>query len=382
MVMKIAYVSTYDSLKVKNWSGLGYYISKTLERQCEKIYFIGPLKEKFGVLFKAKTIIHKLIFNKNYLRHREPFILKSYARQVSKALSSLDIDLVFSPGILPIVYLETRKPIVFWSDATFMSMLDFYPSFTNICGRSIKNGYLTEKFALEKCALAIYASEWAANSAIEYYGINKSKVKVVPFGANIDYYPTKKEVGNIINSRSQNKCKLLFIGIEWKRKGGEIAYRVVKKLNAKGIKAELRVVGCVPNLRNKDKDFIRCYGFLRKSNKEELAKLNRLISESHFLILPTQAEAYGLVLCEANAFGVPCIATDVGGIPTIIKNDLNGRIFVKDSKVDDYCEYIKSLIADYQRYKKMALSSYDEYTSRLNWQVAGKSVRELLNDIK
>ena len=29
--MNIAFVSTYDARNIRNWSGLGYYISKSLE---------------------------------------------------------------------------------------------------------------------------------------------------------------------------------------------------------------------------------------------------------------------------------------------------------------------------------------------------------------
>jgi len=39
----------------------------------------------------------------------------------------------------------------------------------------------------------------------------------------------------------------------------------------------------------------------------------------------------GLVLCEDCEFAVPCLATDVGGIPDVVKNGINGRTFGLES---------------------------------------------------
>jgi glycosyltransferase involved in cell wall biosynthesis len=87
-----------------------------------------------------------------------------------------------------------------------------------------------------------------------------------------------------------------------------------------------------------------------------------------------------MVFPEACSFGVPCIATDVGGIPSIIKDGFNGKTFSKDAEIADYCTYISNLFSDYAQYKNLALSSFNEYQSRLNWSVAGQTVRKLIMD--
>jgi len=43
------------------------------------------------------------------------------------------------------------------------------------------------------------------------------------------------------------------------------------------------------------------------------------------------AETMGRVLCEANAAGVPVMAADSGGIPSVIQNGVNGLLFTPDS---------------------------------------------------
>lgn len=212
--MKIAYVTTYDAMDIRNWSGIGYYKAQALKNQSISLEYIGPLREKYSLLFKGKQYLYNRLLNKRYLRDREPLILKDYAHQVSRKLSGINIDIVFSPGTIPIAYLECDQPIVFWTDATFAGMIDFYPNWSNLCKETIKNGNAMERSALNRCRLAIYSSEWAAQTAVDYYEIDRSKVKVVPHGANIECNRSFDDIRKIVNARPSNKCKLLFLGVD------------------------------------------------------------------------------------------------------------------------------------------------------------------------
>ncbi len=379
--MKIAYVSTYDAMDVRQFSGLGYYIAQALEMQSIPLEYICPLKERYSLLFKSKVYLYKQLLNKRYLRDREPFILKEYSKQVAKKLSQINTDLVFSPGTIPISYLECDRPMAFWTDSNFAGMIDFYPKFSNLCQETIKNGNAMEEAALQKCKLAIYSSEWAAKTAIENYNVDKSKIKVVPFGANIESNKNVDDIKSMIESRPTNVCKLLFLGADWFRKGGNVALEVARELNKSGLKTELTIVGCQPVTDELLPFFIKPLGFISKLTKEGKKQLEKVISESHFLILPTTADCSPHVLAEANSFGVPCITTNVGGIPTIVKADVNGKLFEKNSEPTEYCKYILQMFAKYSEYKKLAFSSFNEYQLRLNWSVAGQTVKKLLMDI-
>jgi len=378
--MKIAYVTTYESNNINNWSGVGYHIARAFERQSINIKYICPLKEANSLFFKSKQYLYLKIFNKKFLRDREPFVLKSYAKQVASKLSSLDIDYIFSPGTIPISYLEHEKPIAFWTDATFAGMINFYPNFTNLCKETIYKGNTMEKIALERCRVAIYSSEWAAQTAINNYKINPEKIHVVPFGANIECNRSVDDIKDIVSSRPTNVCKLLFVGVNWVRKDGNIALDIAKCLNKSGIKTELHIVGCKPIINESLPKYVELHGFLDKSLKEGINKLNRLFAESHFLILPSVAETFGTVICEASSYGVPSITTNVGGITTAVKDGFNGKTFSKDTSIEEYCTYISNLWSNYSKYKKVALSSFNEYQSRLNWTIAGKSVKKILED--
>lgn len=384
--MQIAYVTTFNAETLSspsNWAGTGYYIPESLKDQSMSLQYIGSLKEKLPLqaICKIKRHYHGFFTRNKYLKTLDPLILKNYSSQVHQKLSKSKVDLVFSATVTPISYLDCQQPIVFWADATFKNLLDFYPQFTHLCKESIQHGHKMERLALQKSRLAIYSSEWAAQTAIDYYGIEPAKVRVVPFGANIEGHKTIEEVQALVNSRPQDKCRLLFLGVDWFRKGGDVALEVTKKLNHMGLKTELTIVGCQPVLEEPLPSFVKSLGFISKSTFSGREKISQLIADSHFLILPSIADCTPIVFCEANSLGVPCLARKVGGIPTIIKADVNGNLFDKDAASSEYCDYIYSFFTNYSNYRKLALSSYQEYQSRLNWSVAGKTVKNLLMDV-
>jgi glycosyltransferase involved in cell wall biosynthesis len=318
------------------------------------------------------------ITGRRYQAIREPRLLKDYARQISERLPQ-DIDCIFAPSSMPIAYLESKIPVFFYTDATFDEMIDYYPAYVNLCSETLKNGFLAEKKALENVKLAFYASDWAKESAIKHYDIKPDKIKTVPFGANIFKELSETTIQENIAARSTTACNLLFIGVDFIRKGGNLAFELAEKLNQNGIKTTLHIIG-IPDLPTKYlKDFVKSYGYVNKSQSEGKAIFDKLFRESHFLIVPSEAEAYGLVYCEANAHGIPAIGTITGGIPTIIKNDINGWIFDKEEFIENTNNKIKSTIETPDLYKKLAKTSFDEYKNRLNWSVSGK---KLINFIK
>ena len=138
------------------------------------------------------------------------------------------------------------------------------------------------------------------------------------------------------------------------------------------------MVGCTPPV--KVPQFVKVHGFISKSDSRGVTALNELYAESHFLVLPSRADACGVVFAEASSFGLPSISRDVGGISTAIKNGLNGRVFSIDADVSEYCSYISDLMLNPKRYRDLALSAFGEYQSRLNWQVAGTAVKKLLEE--
>ena len=121
-------------------------------------------------------------------------------------------------------------------------------------------------------------------------------------------------------------------------------------------------------------------GFIDKSTAAGEAQFAELFGGSHFLLHPARAEASAVVLCEAGAFGVPVISTRVGGTPTIIRDGVNGLLFAPDSPAD-MADAIASTFADRPRYERLCAGAIEQSQQRLNWRVAGQTVRNLLESL-
>jgi glycosyltransferase involved in cell wall biosynthesis len=354
------------------------------------MHFIGPLSHIRPVapLLLAKREFYRRLRGKSYHLKRDRLMVQDYSRQIARRLAKLDANIVFSPlspCSQPIAYLDCVQPIVIWTDTVWASVVDFYPEYGSklTCAETLRDAINNERAALTRASLAIYWSGWAAQSAIRYYGLDPVKVRVVAPGPAVDDKDALSldEVRQLVRARPRDRCRLLFVGVDWIRKGGEKALEVAKLLNASGLVTELVVVGCVPSMDGPLPEFVRLIGHLSRSSEEDAAKLNRLYQTSHFLIMPTRADCTPVVLLEANAFALPSIATNVGGIPEVVKDGINGMCFPLSSEAFEYCNFIAQLMSNYRKYEEVALSAFNEFQTRLNNRTAAAGVLRLMKEL-
>ena len=84
-------------------------------------------------------------------------------------------------------------------------------------------------------------------------------------------------------------------------------------------------------------DRVRFAGFMKS---EDVAKK---ISDSLAVCLPSKYESFGMVLAEAMAVGKPVIASNVGGIPHVVKDGING-LLSEPGNIGQLSEKIRFLI--------------------------------------
>ncbi|WP_259196883.1 glycosyltransferase family 4 protein [Salinibacter ruber] len=356
---------------------------KSFEKRGNSVKHVGPIQTSW----KAKTIKLgiRLINGVKYFTPPEfakfhPLYLDEMAAQVHKQASERGVDVLLSNDTTIMSHLSMELPTVLWRDATFEDLRRVYGK--QMSERCTEWAHAHERTAMRNADLNLFSSECSVETAIDFYDIPERKVFLVPFGANHDFMPDAERMErNIIRKRSRNICRLIFIGVDWKRKGGDKAVEVCRELNAKGISATLDVIGAEWSVDNDIKDRVEMHGFLDKSSKEELQKYRNLLQRSHFLIHPARAEAYGCVLPEACSFGVPCVASDVGGIPTTVKPGITGQTFPTSASAQEYAQYIFEVFTNRDRYVSLARNSINRFLERHNWTVAVEKVERLIEDV-
>jgi glycosyltransferase involved in cell wall biosynthesis len=148
-----------------------------------------------------------------------------------------------------------------------------------------------------------------------------------------------------------------------------------------GLNTELLIAGCLPPAGEMLPDCVRLLGFLKKSDASGVAKLVELYENSHWFILPTRTDCFGVVFCEASSFGLPSLAPRTGGIASAVTERVNGYLFDPATPAEDWADHVSAVVRDPSAYAKLCRSSYEEYRKRLNWVTSGQTVKRLLEEM-
>ena len=373
--IRIAFLSMRDPHDRRSWSGTTYFMVEALQKHCGDVVCVGPFENFSTKVGKIAQKALRITTGLNYLYTHTSGLSRRLGREASKALSEISCDVIFAPaGSTLLAHLETGVPIVYLSDATLRLVIDYYTDFRNCLRSHVRMAEQFETSAISRATELVYPSSWAAQSAVRDYGADPSKVHVIPFGANMEATPATRQS----SKRSiKSSCELLFVGVDWQRKGGEIAVETVQALQELGVAAKLTVIGCRPpsGRRYTNVDFIP---FINKNAPEGRARLESLYTEADFFLLPTRAECFGIALCEANAYGLPVLATRTGGVEEIVREGVNGFLFPLEARGDQYAARIKEVLGDAEGYQRLRVSSRDQFETRLNWDAWGKSMNTIL----
>lgn len=379
--MRIAYITDYDSSSRRHWSGSGFAIRETLKRNgCDIIPYTCRNTSFEESILKLRVRAFHRMDRQLYMSYHDPLRSRLRSRRIASWLRrQRAIDWVFSPGTLQTAFLKTRVPMASWSDATFHSLSETYPDYQPLSARGRRHGDLIEKAFMHRSRSIIFASDWAYQDALCYYGSDPESTHVVPFGANVESPDLKAPGKDQIRARMQ-KPRFLFVGVDWQRKGGDFTVSVVDALRRQGCPAQLLIVGTEPPSEVKALPWVESIGFIDKESVEGRARLDALFAEAFALLVPSVAECYGLVYCEACAFACPPMARDVGGISTIITHGVNGLLFEETAQVEDCAKRISRLLEEEAEYLSMCCRAWDSYEERLNWDSAGKAVHQILTE--
>jgi glycosyltransferase involved in cell wall biosynthesis len=380
--IKIAFLTIrrdpHDRRSWRSWSGTVYHIAQALQKDCGDVSYLSP-----ALPCRNEELIARIIRRSSWVLLKKKytcgfFLASSYAKAGAQWLASQFFDVIVAPdGTTEIAFLETNIPIVLVGDSTYGLLFDYYPAYLHLQQRSIYEMQTIQALALKKASAVVYSSAWAARSAIEDYGVDPAKVHVIPFGANLDMCPSREVA---LARRASQRCHLLFLAAGWARKGGDIAFETLLKLEELGIQAELTVCGAPPP-KAFAHERMRVIPFLDKNDERQRRELEKLLMAADFLLVPTRADCTPVVFCEANAFGLPVISTNTGGVPEVIRNGENGFLLPYDARGAAYAEVIARLYRDNQGYTGLVRASRAAFENRLNWDAWGVAVKPILAEL-
>jgi glycosyltransferase involved in cell wall biosynthesis len=380
--LRIGFVHRFDARSIRTWSGIFYFMCQALESHVGEVIYLGPDQS-----FRTRFVEHNLycftdrwrrLTGKLLMTDKNRVLSHQLARFFERRMREAPCDILFAPvAAAEIALIKTNLPIVYCSDITWTKILDYYPDESNVSRLARTEGFFIESLAVQKAAACVFPSDWAAKSCCDDFGSPRESTFTISFGANLNDPPTRTAA---LNRSLNGRINLLFIGVDWERKGGSIAFECLVNLLKKGVDASLTVCGCVPPQGYEHERF-RVIPFLSKHDPEQWNQIAQLFLDAHFFLFPTRAEAFGVVTCEASAFGLPTIATDTGGVGGALKEGVNGFLMPYEARGEAYAAKIIEIISDPLRYQLLIVSSRDEYEQNLNWDAWGRSMRTVMEQV-
>ena len=227
----------------------------------------------------------------------------------------------------------------------------------------------------------IAISNFIKKHLINYHQIPEDRITVIYHGVNLDEFnpQRKEESGSSIRKKyslSPDDTVLLFVGNEFKRKGLKFVFEAMKILNNSNLK--LLVAG-----NGEIKAF--------KALANELGILNNIIftgycsdismlfAASDIFVFPSTFDAFGLVVLEAMASGIPAIVSGSTGASEIIDSGSDGFVVdYNDSKM--LSDIIKKLIEN-REFMTIIGKSARKKAEKYSWDLVAKKTLEVFEDV-
>ena len=229
-------------------------------------------------------------------------------------------------------------------------------------------------------------TESEAQDLIHLYGADTNNVSVVNPGVDLDLFSpgdqliARKELGI-----PQDAIVFTFVGRVQPLKAPDVLIKAAHQFinDHPNLKNRVRVVICgglsgsglnrPESLVSlvKELDLLENVIFLAPSSREKLTSVYRA---STLVAVPSYSESFGLVAMEAQACGVPVIATNVGGLKTTVADNESG-LLVNGHDPRTWAQVLAQLSLDDAELKKLQIGAR-QHALNFSWD---KTVSGLIN---
>jgi glycosyltransferase involved in cell wall biosynthesis len=329
----------------------------------------------------------RLITTWYYSLLAESYIEHALRRELSRNPAARRCDAVLTIhdlAALPVPFFTYSD--ISWDGLATMIDTDEAAALLSMTPSSIARRRERQVAIYERATAVITMSRWLARSLVEQTGVPPGKVHVVhpglsagwaPQDGSLAADPADRQGGHhrraALPQRAAPRRRLLFIGRrDFYRKGGDLVVAALAVLRREhDPQITLTVAG--PQtwpLPGAPPDGVRFLGSLPPG---EVAPL---YDQHDLLVMPSRKEGFGLVLAEALARGLPCVARDAFAMPEIITPGVSGAL-ITGNDANELAATIAAALADDALYE----SCYErapEMAEYFSWERTALEVSDVI----
>lgn len=367
---RIAYI------KRGRWSYINLSIAKLLqdnfpEFDIEAIDVVEDLlRQNKGVFFANLFHVTKM-YGKDILRGRRsihqcffrtPYIFKKIKDLVRDNITpgSSNYAFTFQTQSLYDASVEGLPHFVY-TDHTHLSNL-YYPGFDpeQLFSREWID---LERNVYHNARKIFIMSNHVRNSIVQHYACDSKSVSCVYAGCNIEFRPL------LLNNDDYRNKRILFIGVDWERKGGPELIKAFKLVLEKIPDACLSIVGSFPNINLPQVEVI---------GRLPISDINQQLIRASVLCLPTKIEPFGIVAIEAFIHKLPVVATRIGAMPDLIVDGESGRLVPPDD-IKGLADALIELLSDPDKCRRFGECGYQNVKDNYSWETVGERLKKEIN---
>ena len=182
--------------------------------------------------------------------------------------------------------------------------------------------------------------KWADKLTTDSKIVQKSYKEKLGVDFEFLYAPLDVSKFNVLDKASKNKNQVVYIGRDSYEKGIDILRKIESKING---------------------DVVYCTDL-------EWKEAMNILKKSSLLVIPSRMESIPQVIKEAFFLKIPIIATNVGGIPELIENNVSG-ILVEPNNPDKLLEAVNGLLENDELAQKLSENGHNFVMNNLTWEV-------------
>ena len=321
-----------DPYGSRTWSGITWHLFREMEKQDLLQHRIGgdiPKHVRYMLLAKLFTRTRDTWRLRYYMdRSYRDTLTRVLVRQIrARDLHSdcLQIGAMFnlSGG------LGGRTRCFSYHDGNLSEWLRNNRVPEGLSQRTIEQARDYETNVYRSMDVVFTMSEYLRQSFVTDFGVTAHKVVNIGGGINMTSLP------ETVTGKDYATKELLFVGIQFARKGGLHLLKAFAAVVARHRHAKLHIVGPAhidipqPLRRN-----VVLHGYLNKRNPDESAQLTALYRRCSLFVMPSEYEPFGIAPLEAMVHQLPAIVTNAWALKEMVRpgehGDLVARADVQD----------------------------------------------------
>ena len=198
---------------------------------------------------------------------------------------------------------------------------------THFSAKKIDAAIQFEKNVLDGLQMIFTMSEYLRHSFIDDHGQPSEKIHCIGTGINISESVIKEVTDTDDSAKRYDTQEILFIGIDFLRKGGKNLLAAFRNVRSVFPKATLQIVGPREPLQGFESEpGVVWNGFLHKNDPQDAEKLRNLFNRASLFVMPSIYEPFGIAPLEAMLHSVPALVSNRWALPEIVDEGKTGEL--------------------------------------------------------